>query len=296
VIDAHAHVWDARLFPMAWLWRHPRLRERYTLADLRSDAGDALPDRVVLVQAGTSAGGTAWLLRSVADESLVGAVVASCRLGVDEGRTELERRIGDARSADTGDRLRGFRVSGLGQGEDFFARPAVQAGLAVLADHGLSAHLLAEPDQLLGVATAMSRVPHASVVLDHLGSPPSARSRAGWRRGLAAVARSPRATAKLSGAALRVDDGSGDAEAVAAWALTCFGPDRLMFGSDWPASTPMSYGRVVRRTRQLLAGAGADPRAAPVWAGTAGRTLGIEGGGTAVVDRHRGSSTRGGEP
>lgn len=295
MIDAHAHVWDARLFPLAWLRWHPGLRQRYTLADLRSEAGDALPDRVVLVQAGTSADGTAWLLRTVAADSLIGAVVASCRLGVDEGWRELVRRIEGARSADDGARLRGFRVSGLGQGEDFFTRPVVQAGLAALADHGLSAHLLVRPGQLFGVATVMSRVPHASVVLDHLGSPPPAGGRDGWRRGIAAVAQSPRAAAKFSGAALRVDDGSGDAEAVAAWALTCFGPDRLMFGSDWPASTPMSYGRVVRRARQLLAGVEADPCAARVWAGTAGRTFGIGGGGTAVVDRHRGSSTRGGK-
>jgi L-fuconolactonase len=73
-------------------------------------------------------------------------------------------------------------------------------------------------------------------VVDHLGKPPFGG--AGWERWratLAAVAAHPNTTAKVSG--LQVPGRPFTADAVRpAWdaALELFGPERLMWGSDWP--------------------------------------------------------------
>ena len=105
------------------------------------------------------------------------------------------------------------------------------------------------------------RHPDLDIVIDHLGKPPiggSAENRAEWRRLLAEAARNPRTHAKLSG----LYSATGD---LAAWtveqvrpfvedALELFGPNRLMYGGDWPVCVLAGgYDRTWAAMTELLA-------------------------------------------
>jgi L-fuconolactonase len=125
----------------------------------------------------------------------------------------------------------------------WLAQPAVLRGLYALAETGLSFDVVTLPHQLPAAVTAARLVPELSFVLDHLGGPP-----AGF--GQAAL---PNVTCKLSGvhtSPSRADDLRPYYETV----LAAFGPDRLMFGSDWPVSVlAATYGQVCDMYQELTA-------------------------------------------
>ena len=127
------------------------------------------------------------------------------------------------------------------------------AGLRAVADRGLTFDLLIRPHQLDAAARAVRAVPDGRFVLDHLAKPPIAsRTMEPWAGLLAELAASPNVSAKVSGLVTEADWSSWtvqDLQPYVAHALECFGPDRLMFGSDWPVCTlAASYTQVVDAT------------------------------------------------
>lgn len=114
------------------------------------------------------------------------------------------------------------------------------------------------PDHLRLVPLVADRYPDLVFVIDHLAKPPIRGSGwLTWRRELETAAERPNVVAKLSG----LDTAAGPGWAVdelrpsVEVALEAFGPDRLMFGSDWPVCRMVStYVEVVAATRNLIAG------------------------------------------
>jgi L-fuconolactonase len=107
------------------------------------------------------------------------------------------------------------------------------------------------------VAAARS-VPRLTFVLDHLGKPPIASGTLEpWATDLRALAALPNTFCKLSGLVTEADPASwtvGDLRPYAETALEAFGPDRLMFGSDWPVCTAAgTYGEVLGAATRLIA-------------------------------------------
>ncbi|MEK8106017.1 amidohydrolase family protein [Micromonospora sp. M12] len=125
-------------------------------------------------------------------------------------------------------------------------------------------------------ATRLVRdLPRVRFVLDHLGKPSLGHTGLGdWPRDLRAFAAEPNTTAKLSGLVTEVDGGSWTTASLRPavdCALDVFGPDRLMFGSDWPVCLlATSYVRWVEVLGELLGPLGDDERAA-IWRRTARR-------------------------
>jgi L-fuconolactonase len=157
-----------------------------------------------------------------------------------------------------GEFLRGIRHPVLAEPDpDWLARPAVLRGLRALATAGLSFDIVTLPHQLPAAVTAAQSVPELSVVLDHLGGPPVGsgpdRDHDPWPAAIRSLAALPNVTCKLSGAhsrPARASDLRPYYEAV----LAAFGPDRLMFGTDWPVSTLTApYGQICDLYRELTA-------------------------------------------
>jgi L-fuconolactonase len=241
LVDAHHHVWDLAARPQDWLDEpvYAPIRRSFTVDDLRAAATRGIAGRrlttSVLVQCLASAGETAELLALAGRDPLVGAVV---------GWADLT----DPAVGDTVDRLRelpGGRllrsVRHLVQSEtdpQWLQRPAVDRGLAALADRGLGYDVLIRAGQLPQAIRLAGRRPDLRLVLDHAAKPPiAAGDLAGWRRELSTLAAHPQVWCKVSGLITEADHGSwttGDIRPVWDVLLQSFGPDRLMFGSDWP--------------------------------------------------------------
>jgi L-fuconolactonase len=156
--------------------------------------------------------------------------------------------------------------------------PDVRNGLAAVAEAGLVYDLLVKPHQPAAAVEATRRLPGCTFVLDHLGKPPIASGELQpWADAVRLLASLPNAVCKLSGMVTEADRfwSVDDLKPYADTVLDAFGPERLMFGSDWPVCRPAAtYAEVVQTAGDLTAGLNPAERQ-KVLAGTAVRTYGL---------------------
>ncbi|MVA74702.1 amidohydrolase family protein [Auraticoccus sp. F435] len=239
VIDSHLHVWDRSRSRYAWLdGADPRLTSSLHLADVRPELAAAAVTGVVLVQADDTVEETEYLLEVAAAEPEVLGVVGYVPLHEPETVAELLPRWQQE------PRLVGLRnLTHDRPDPDWILRPDVTRGVELVAAAGLPLDYVAVlPQHLADAAVLARRHPGLTVVLDHLGKPPlgaAAERRQEWERLLRAVAAEPGVVAKVSGL-YGADDPDAWTPADLAWAvevaLDAFGPERLMYGGDWPVS------------------------------------------------------------
>ncbi|MER7847871.1 amidohydrolase family protein [Kitasatospora sp. NPDC096077] len=274
IVDAHHHLWDLSVRDQDWLTgdQLAPLRRDFSLADLHPEAAAAGVRASVLVQTVTVAAETPEFLALAAGDGLVAGVVG----WTDLTAPEVADRLAALRELPGGERLVGIRHQVQGEPDpDWLVRPDVLRGLAAVADAGLAYDLVVLPHQLPAATAAARAVPHLTFVLDHLGKPPVASGELEpWARRLRRFAALPNTVAKLSGLVTEADWAHWtipDLRPYADLALEAFGPDRLMFGSDWPVCLLAApYGRVLATARELTSALGTDERA-EVFGGTAVR-------------------------
>jgi L-fuconolactonase len=231
IVDAHHHLWTAD-YPWLAADGLAPIRRDYTMADLRPHLAAAGVQRTVLVEAGLChAAETSRFLALAARAAEIAGVVGWADLSDPDLRAMLARH----RSGPGGDRLVGVRDQIQAGPDDLLDQPGIRAGLATVAEAGLVNELVVRAAQLPSVARAAAAMPDATFVLDHLGKP-AMDDPGGWKRLIAPVAACPNVVAKVSG--LVTEAGPGWTRArlrpYVDIALDLFGPDRLMFGSDWP--------------------------------------------------------------
>ncbi|GHI03367.1 amidohydrolase [Streptomyces cellostaticus] len=273
-VDAHHHVWDLSVRDQDWITGpglRP-LRRNFGLADLEPEARAAGVDRTVLVQTVTVPEETPELLALAAAHDLVAGVVG----WTDLTRPGIADELARLRELPGGSFLKGIRHQVQSEPDpEWLLRGDVRRGLAAVAEAGLVYDLVVLPHQLPACAEAAAALPRLTFVLDHLGKPPIASGeREPWTTHLRALAALPNTVAKLSGLVTEADPASWTTAGLRPYtdaALESFGPDRLMFGSDWPVCTlAATYAQVGQAARELTSGLGAAERAA-LYEGTASR-------------------------
>ncbi|WBB67925.1 amidohydrolase family protein [Micromonospora sp. WMMD812] len=277
IVDAHHHLWRIE-DGYRWL-DAPELapiRRSFVPDDLRPELTAAGVDRTVLVEGGRcDVAEAALLLEYARSTPAIAGVVA----WVDPADPALADTIADYRRLPGGDLMVGVRPQLQAETDPHYLdREPVRRGLRAIAEAGLALDVVVRVDQLSAVARAAREVPELRFVLDHLGKPRIRDGLGGlaeWSGPVGALATLPNVTAKLSGL---VTEASWDAWQVAdlrpfvAEAVTRFGPDRLMFGSDWPVCRlAADYQAVLSALVEALPPLSAEERAA-VFGDTAART------------------------
>jgi L-fucono-1,5-lactonase len=233
LIDAHLHIWDLERSEYAWLT--PGLGElhaTFTPEQAQAELEAAGIGSAVLVQAEDSERDTDLMLEAAARHPWIAGVVGWVQL--DEPAT-AERQL-DRRRAEP--RLCGVRhLVHDDPRDDFLLLPTVRRSLALLADRDLPLDVPdAWPRHLAATANLAGALPELRIVVDHLGKPPfGGADWERWRATLRDVAAQPNTAAKVSGLQVPGRPFTVD-EVRPAWevALELFGPERLMWGSDWP--------------------------------------------------------------
>jgi L-fuconolactonase len=293
VIDAHHHLWDLSARQHRWLmggqpWASDdelaRLRRSFTLADFATLTAAAGVTGTVVVQTVTEPWETPDLLALAAghdpyaaeprdhragpagsgstESSPAGQLPAGGLLAGVVGWTDLaDPAVADSvaalRALPGGEFLCGIRHPLLAEPDPhWLARPAVFRGLQALGQAGLCFDLALLPAQWPAAVTAARSVPGLTFVLDHLGGPPiePGQEPAGpWEPFIRDLAALPNVACKLSG--VHTDPpGTADLRRYYEIVLAAFGPERLMFGSDWPVSTlATTYGQVCGLYQDLTA-------------------------------------------
>jgi L-fuconolactonase len=278
IVDAHHHLWDLAVRDQDWITgpELAPLRRSFTVAELEHEAAIAGVGASVLVQTVTVAEETPEFLAIAAGSELVAGVVGWTDLtapGVADTLAELRELPG-------GQRLVGIRHQVQGEPDpDWLLRPDVLHGLRAVAAAGLVYDLVILPHQLPTATAAAAALPELAFVLDHLGKPPIATGELRpWAEQLQELAALPNTAAKLSGLATEADWAhwtDADLRPFTDAALDAFGPERLMFGSDWPVCTlATDYAETLGTTRTLIAALGPAEQAA-ILADTATRVYGL---------------------
>jgi L-fuconolactonase len=251
-IDSHQHFWDLSTGSYAWPTAdlEPIFRS-FSPSDLEPELRAARVDATIVVQAIDTLADTDAMIAHAAANPWIIAVVGWAPLhdvGAAEAAIEARRVAG----------ICGIRHLIHREADpDWIVQPAIRPGLALLERLGLPFDVVAVfPDHLRLVPIVADRHPDLIFVIDHLAKPPIRRDGwASWRRELRAAAERPNVVAKLSG----LDTAAGPDWTVEELrpsvevALEAFGPDRLMFGSDWPVCRLVSdYGEVVAATTRLI--------------------------------------------
>jgi L-fuconolactonase len=143
--------------------------------------------------------------------------------------------------------------------DDWLIRPDVLRGLAVLEALDVPFDLLLRPRHLVHVPRLSERLPRLRMVIDHIAKPLiRERSIEPWASDLGAAAENPRVWCKVSGMITEADHVRwlpADLAPYVERTLQAFGPNRLMYGSDWPVCTLAgSYERVIAALRDVLGG------------------------------------------
>jgi L-fuconolactonase len=149
-------------------------------------------------------------------------------------------------------------------------RPDVMRGLRAVADAGLAYDLLIRTPHLEPALQAVRQIPHGVFVIDHIAKPDIAHGDTtrkeqsdAWFAGIGELAAEPNVACKLSGMVTEADWANWTVDDLLPYArhiLSEFGPERVMFGSDWPVCTlAATYDQVAATVADLLARCGIAP-------------------------------------
>ena len=249
IVDAHHHVWQVARGDYGWLTPDLPICRDYGLDDLRPELGEITA--TVLVQAAPTEAETDFLLAVAAgSQGLVRGVVG----WMDLAAPDAAARIAARKPAPL---LKGLRpmLQDIAD-RNWIIRPAVQPALAAMAQAGLRLDVLAKPIHLPLLTTVAARHPDLGCVLDHAGKPEIAAGQyVVWAHDISVIARETDWCCKLSGLVTeaRADWADDDLRRYVDHLLACFGPERLMWGSDWPVVTlASSYDRWRTAARGLV--------------------------------------------
>jgi L-fuconolactonase len=250
-VDAHQHFWIYDEEEFSWITDDMAvMRESFRPQELKPHLEAAGYHGTVAVQAPQTLGETSFLLHlaDVFDEVL--GVVGWVDLCSEQIEEQLETFIEHPR-------LCGVRHIVQGEPSGFLSRPDFRAGVALLEDRGLTYDILTFHHQLPEAIDFARAFPDQSFVLDHISKPDIKGGVLDpWRADFAELAKCDNVVCKLSGMSFEADWSTWSADTLRPYvdhALACFGPQRLMIGSDWPVCLPAgSYVETMKATESLI--------------------------------------------
>ncbi len=276
-VDAHQHFWQlSQPFNYRWL-------DTLALAPIRRDflPNDLEPllhatgiDRTVVVQTQHDTQENHWALALAERYPFIAGVVG----WVDLASPECERQLLEVKHHP---RFVGVRhVTQDDPDDNFIIRDDVLRGLRVLEAHDIPFDLLFYVKHLRHAQTLAQRLPDLPMVIDHLAKPRIKTHRTDdWLPDFLSAALYPNVFCKLSGMVTEADWNGWTVEDLRPYisaALDAFGPERLMFGSDWPVCTLAASYAEVREALVDALGPISESERAEILGGTAARFYGLK--------------------
>lgn len=271
-VDSHQHFWRLERGDYGWLTPQagPIYRD-YLPADLAPQLARAGIDSTVLVQAAPTIAETLYLLELATENEFIAGVVGWVDFESPVAAESIATLAADSK-------LVGLRpmVQDIPD-VAWMLKPELAPAIEAMIDHDLVFDALVLPKHLPVLLDFAELYPELRLVVDH-GAKPQIRGGdiAEWRHDIQAVARGTNAVCKISG--LVTEAGSASPAQLAPpvdHLLEVFGPDRLMWGSDWPVCELVcSYEEWYQASEMLLVRLDALARE-QIYSGTARATYGI---------------------
>lgn len=239
IVDTHQHLWDLNSFSYAWLQSVPSLNRSFRMSDYLEATRGLNVVKSVHVEADVDEQfmedetGYVLDLADRPDNPLAG-VVACGRPERSDFRSYLDKIVGHPR-------LKGIRRELHAQPDDVCQSETFIQNIRSLDGYGLSYDLCVLPRQLPIVMNLASTCPDVVFILDHCGIPEvKERVLDPWRTHITEIAKLPNVYCKVSGLVAYADPEQWKEEDLRPYieqVISCFGWERVMFGSDWPVCT-----------------------------------------------------------
>jgi L-fuconolactonase len=278
-IDAHHHVWTLAEHPQTWMTpaQAETIGRDFSLKDWSDTAGPAGMTHSVIVQTVEDANETLELLTLALESPTTLGVVGWIKAGPEDPERQLARALDHPGSE---------KLVSVRDLTEYRSDPGWLAGdeaarlFKAAANASLSVDLLIRPEHQHAAAQAVAKTPDTRFIVNHLGKPDLDRTGAAdWGRSMAAIAHAPNTAIKLSGLATLARDFKTVEGRLPEYVNEClrlFGPERMMFGSDWPVSlTGASYADLVTAVAASLTSLSAGEQES-IWNGTASHWYGLD--------------------
>ncbi|MFT3979721.1 MAG: amidohydrolase family protein [Ferruginibacter sp.] len=232
-IDSHIHFWNYDPVKDAWISDDMKvLQQSFLPQDIQPVLHNNIIDGCIAVQADQSDQETKWLCALARENHFIKGVIGWIDLRADDIETQLQQYKAEPL-------LKGFRhIVQAERDNDFLLQPAFCRGIEALAAHGYVYEILIYPKQLTAAIEFVQRFPQLKLALDHCGKPDiKNKDYHQWQEQLKTLARNPNLYCKVSGLIAEADWTNWKEEeiyAVLDIVLSCFGIERIFFGSDWP--------------------------------------------------------------
>lgn len=243
------------------------IRHDFLIPELQVAMIEGSVTGVISVQARQTLNETEWLLDIAESHDFVRGIVGWVPLVDQDVGKHLEAYAHR-------NKLKAVRHVLHDEPDDFYMlREDFNRGIALLKDFDLRYDVLIFERHLPQTINFIDRHPNQVFVLDHIAKP---RIKAGvlspWKELLSELAKRENVYCKLSGLVTEADWNSWTPPQLQPYidtVLECFGPNRTMFGSDWPVQlVACSYSRWVEVVSQAVEALSAAEKG-QIFAGTA---------------------------
>ena len=255
IIDSHQHFWQLdQPFDYEWLKdeAHASINKSYLPQNLLPHLQACGVEKSVFVQTQHDLAENRWVLKLAESNDFIAGVV---------GWVDLTSHDCEAQLLELKDHSKFVGVRHLVQGEadpNFIVRPDVLKGLKVLEKHQVAYDLLFYTQHLKHAVAVADAAPNLKLVIDHLSKP---KIKAGhfddWAADMTKAASRPNVYCKLSGMVTEADWNqwtTADLLPYVQLAIEAFGPERCMYGSDWPVcELAASYEQVFAALKECIA-------------------------------------------
>ena len=274
IIDTHQHLWDLSQFTLAWADGAPALNHSYLQSDYAAATAGLNVVKAVYMEVDVDATQQVAEARYIIDQCerddtpTVGAVIS--------GRPASDNFAAYINQFKGSPYIKGVRqvlhVPETPAG--YCLQPAFVKSIQLLGDLGMSFDLCLRPADLGDAVKLVDQCPMTRFVVDHCGNAdpnivaaptdqprdpgdPFSHTRQQWMDDMQALADRPNVICKISGIVARATPGQWSAATLAPtvnYCLDTFGPDRVVFGGDWPVCTLVaSYREWATALREIIA-------------------------------------------
>jgi predicted TIM-barrel fold metal-dependent hydrolase len=258
IVDTHQHLWDLTRFKLPWLKGASKLDRSFLMEDYRQAIAGLNVVRSVYmevdVEPAQQAAEADYVLDLIrrGDAPLVAAVISG--RPASEGFAASLARYRDQPA------IKGLRrvLHAADTPPGHCLDRQFIAGIRHLGELGLSFDLCMRSTELGDAAKLIDACPGTAFVLDHCGNASvRAKDLSAWKADIGRIAERKNVVCKVSGIVASAAPGPWTTEDLAPivnHVLDRFGPDRVVFGGDWPVCTfAATYRQWVEALRSLVA-------------------------------------------
>ncbi|GGI24545.1 amidohydrolase family protein [Pedobacter mendelii] len=232
MIDTHVHFWNFDPARDSWITEEMNaIRKDFTPKNLIRTFNELKITGCVAVQANQTENENNFLLRLADQNEIIKGIVG----WVDLKSKNLEERLSYWSSFK---KIKGWRHVLQAENSAFFLSDDFVSGVKNLKKFNYTYDLLCYHDQLPDIIKLVDKVPNQPFVLDHCGKPNvKSQDLKAWAENIKNLAQNPNVYCKLSALLVEADWKNWKEIEI----FNCFdvifenfGPNRVMYGSDWP--------------------------------------------------------------